>query len=98
VAAEQEGQRPQIERPALALAGRSNGELNSSSHSSEAGPTKGLLRGFADDSGALFATFDRASHHVQPQLGTSRFAAFLAPYPSEEAARRALLEAGAVLE
>jgi hypothetical protein len=51
-----------------------------------------------DCDGRLYAAWDACARHVEPGVRSSRFAAFLAPYASREAAERALIEAGAVIE
>ena len=44
-------------------------------------------------SGLLWAAIDANVNYLQPRIAESRFAAYLAPYRSEEAARAALIEA-----
>lgn len=45
--------------------------------------------------GLLWASIDTTSHHLEGQVAERRFAAYLAPYRSEEDARAALIAAGA---
>ena len=47
--------------------------------------------------GDRFAAWDTASAHIEPGVRSSRFAAWLAPFPDRKAAERALLEDGAVI-
>jgi hypothetical protein len=46
--------------------------------------------------GLLWVAVDPKVNFLEPQITESRFAAYLAPYTSEEAAREALIAAGAV--
>lgn len=45
--------------------------------------------------GLIWASIDPVAHHLQPRVGERRFAAYLAPFPNQEAAKRALMAAGA---
>ena len=54
-----------------------------------------FLIGTHPERGQLWVAIDANAHHLQPRVGERRFAAYLAPYPNEEAARRALIGAGA---
>ena len=55
-----------------------------------------FLIGKLPDGGLAWAAVDPNAHHLQPRVGERRFTAYLAPYPTEEAARQALVAAGAV--
>lgn len=59
---------------------------------------RSYLRASHAEFGDLFAAWDTASHHVEPGIRSSRFAARLAPFPSRDQAERALIGAGAVIE
>jgi hypothetical protein len=54
-----------------------------------------LLRGDGCPEGPRFACVDPAARYTAPQVCQFKFSATLAPYPSEEAARAALVAAGA---
>ena len=56
-----------------------------------------ILTGDHDERGRLFAAVAPEARHVAPQVCEGRFAATLAPFPTREAAERALLDAGAVI-
>ncbi len=58
-------------------------------------PPKFLI-GRHPERGVLWASIDPAVHYLEPQITEGRFAAYLAPFTSEEAARAALIDAGAV--
>lgn len=47
--------------------------------------------------GTLWAAIDPDAHHLDSRVAQRRFAAFLAPFRSEEEAAAALLEAGGAL-
>lgn len=47
---------------------------------------------------ALWAAIDPDSHHLTGRVCDRKFPAFCAPFPSEQAAVAALLEAGGVLD
>lgn len=70
-------------------------------HPSKSAPNpqrpKGVVTGFHETLGDLYAAFDGAASHVDPGVRTSRFAARLAPYPTQQLAELALVAAGAVL-
>ncbi len=55
-----------------------------------------FLIGQHPDQGELWAAIDTQAHHLHPGVRERRFAAYLSPYPSEEAARHALIAAGAM--
>lgn len=54
-----------------------------------------FLIGSLPDGSERWAAIDAAAHHLQPRIAERRGGAYLAPYPNEEAARRALIAAGA---
>ena len=56
-----------------------------------------ILTGDHDERGRLFAAIVPEARHVEPEVRESRFGASLAPFPTREAAERALLDAGAVI-
>ena len=60
--------------------------------------TAAYLRGAHAELGDLYAAWDPHSHHVEPGVRSSRFAARLAPFLSREEAEAALLAEGAVIE
>ncbi len=60
-------------------------------------PPKGIVTGFSEALGELYAAFDQAAAHVDPGVRTSRFAAWLAPFPNQQLAELALIAAGAVI-
>jgi len=45
--------------------------------------------------GVLWAAIDANVHYLEPQVTETRFAAYLAPFTDEQAARSALTAAGA---
>jgi hypothetical protein len=53
-----------------------------------------FLTGQGSD-GLLWASFDELAHHLQGRVCERRFAAYCAPYKSEDEARQALIAAGA---
>jgi hypothetical protein len=57
-------------------------------------PPKFLI-GKHPDRGLLWASVDPNVNYLEPRITEGRFAAYLAPYRSEDAAREALLGAGA---
>jgi hypothetical protein len=54
-----------------------------------------FLTGRHPDRGLLWASVDPNVNYLEPHITEGRFAAYLAPYRSEDAAREALGEAGA---
>ncbi|WP_305097475.1 hypothetical protein [Croceibacterium aestuarii] len=56
------------------------------------------LRGQHAELGDLFAAWEPCSHHVEPGVRNSRFAARLAPFRTREEAEQALIAEGAVIE
>lgn len=56
-----------------------------------------VLRGEHPERGPLYAGVDPGAHHVKGRVAPLRFAAFLAPFRSDQDAREALLAAGAML-
>lgn len=60
--------------------------------------TTSCLQAHHEHDGDLFAAWDPTSHHVEPGVRSSRFAAYLAPFRSREEAERALVDAGAVID
>jgi len=58
---------------------------------------RGILVGEADD-GSWFAAWDGSSRHVAPEIRSSKFSAWLAPFRSREEAERALAAIGATVE
>jgi hypothetical protein len=54
-----------------------------------------FLTGRHPQRGLLWAAIDPKVNYLEPQVTESRFAAYLAPFPSDEPARQALLTAGA---
>jgi hypothetical protein len=57
-----------------------------------------LLTGRHPRQGTLYAAIAPNAHHVEPEVGASRLLAHLRPFTSEDAARSALVAAGAVVE
>ena len=47
------------------------------------------------DGAERWAAIDPYAHHLEARIGERRFAAYLAPFATEEAAREALIAAGA---
>ena len=56
------------------------------------------LRGNHAEFGDLYAAWDSCSHHVEPGVRASRFAARLAPFRTRDEAEQALIAEGAVIE
>ena len=54
-----------------------------------------FLVGRHPDRGLLWASVDANVNYLEPRLTEGRFAAYLAPFTSEDAARAALIAAGA---
>ncbi len=54
-----------------------------------------FLTGHHPHRGLLWASIDLNMHHIGSAIGETRFASYLKPFPSEEAAREALHYAGA---
>ena len=54
-----------------------------------------FLIGHKADGGALWASICPSAHHVEARIAERRFGAYLAPFSDEEAARAALIAAGA---
>ena len=54
-----------------------------------------FLTGKHPTRGLLWASIDPNVNYLEPRITEGRFAAYLAPFRSEEAARAALSEAGA---
>ena len=59
---------------------------------------RNYLRASHAELGDLYAAWDPASHHVEPAVRSSRFAARLSPFRSREEAELALLAEGAVID
>jgi hypothetical protein len=57
-----------------------------------------FLTAYHPEHGRLWAAIDRHAHHLTGRVCERRFAAFCAPFRSEEDAAKALLEAGGTLE
>jgi hypothetical protein len=57
-------------------------------------PPKFLI-GRHPERGLLWASIDTAAHHAEPCVAETRFGGYLKPFASSDAAREALLEAGA---
>ncbi|MEO8455256.1 MAG: hypothetical protein ABI454_08850 [Sphingomicrobium sp.] len=57
-----------------------------------------FLTGEHPEHGKLWAAVDPDAHHLSGRVCQRRFAAYLAPFRSEEEALQVLLAAGAVLE
>lgn len=55
-----------------------------------------FLTGRHPERGLLWASIDPNVNYLEPRISEGRFAAYLAPFRSEEAARAALLETGAI--
>lgn len=55
-----------------------------------------FLVGTHPDRGLLWASVHPNVNYLEPRITEGRFAAYLAPFRSEEAARAALLETGAI--
>lgn len=54
-----------------------------------------FLTGRHPQRGLLWASVDVQMHHIDSAIGETRFASYLKPFPSEKAARQALIAAGA---
>lgn len=61
-----------------------------------AGAGQGIVVGYGDECGHVWAAFDQTARHVEPRPGPTRFAARLAPFRSRDAAIAAIAEMGAV--
>jgi hypothetical protein len=59
-------------------------------------PPPKFLTGKHPQRGLLWAAIDGNVNYLEPRITETRFAAYLAPFASEEAAREALSRAGAV--
>jgi hypothetical protein len=55
-----------------------------------------FLTGHHAERGLLWASIDSNVHYLKPQVAETRFAGYLAPFTSEDAAREALIAAGAM--
>lgn len=54
-----------------------------------------FLIGRSTDGSTLWTAIDGNAHHLESRVEAQRFAAYLAPFQTEESARQALLAAGA---
>lgn len=59
-------------------------------------PTTRFLLGRKSDGSILWAGVDENAHHLEGQVRDRRFGAYCCPYQCEEAARAALIAAGAL--
>jgi hypothetical protein len=59
-------------------------------------PPAKFLIGRHSKRGLLWASIDEHVNYLEPRITEGRFAAYLAPFRSEDAARAALLETGAI--
>jgi hypothetical protein len=54
-----------------------------------------FLTGRHDQRGLLWAAIDPDARYAEAAIGERRFAAYLKPFPDEDSAKQALLDAGA---
>lgn len=58
---------------------------------------KGMLQGERADGSLVFAAVDASARYCSASVADMRFGALLTPFPTEEAAERALSAAGATI-